>query len=209
MNKMKKYLPLGISLLVFPLLLGVSGPWYGDPDPFACNVYDDCMWTTPVCINNGNYTVGIYADPAGMADNQIESLALFWTDTILTAGACPESTPLINMYVYYSEVPFFGETNTITIISAMGIPSEERVKYWAGGAFPEGFDYQKGPACTGVLYDNGTDKGYFTCDGFLDSVFERRGWLRNDPEGPAFDLEPKIEKYLKELKELGDTPILP
>ena len=111
---------------------------------------------------------------------------------------------LIDMYVYYSSDPFFGNTHTLTIYSARGFPSKAVVTALAGGRLPDGFEYGA-PACWGALYDNGTDKGSFECDGFLASVGERRAYLRNDPEGADFDLLPKIEKYLKMLKEIGKT----
>jgi hypothetical protein len=115
---------------------------------------------------------------------------------------------LMNMYVYYSATPFFGETNTITLFSADGFPSVEAVTAAAGGKLPEGFTYGA-PACWGVLYDDGTDKGRFDCDTFLANLGERRAWLRNDPEGPGFDLLPKIEKYLGMLRGMGITPQAP
>jgi hypothetical protein len=59
------------------------------------------------------------------------------------------------------------------------------------------------------LYDDGTDEGIFECDGFLASVGERRAHLRNDPEGPAFDLLPKIENYYTMLEQLEITPQKP
>jgi hypothetical protein len=121
-------------------------------------------------------------------------------------GNCQVGVPLIQEWVYYSANPFFGNTHTLTLYSALGIPSELSVKYWAGGAFPEGFDYKKGPACTAILYDDGTDQGAFACDGFLKSVHERRAWLRNDPDGSKFDMEPKLESYFKMLKANGETP---
>jgi hypothetical protein len=125
----------------------------------------------------------------------------------VNAPSCSR-TGLINMYVYYSATPFFGKTHTITIFSAAGFPSKGTLTAFAGGTLPEDFSYGA-PACWGVLYDDGTDKGRFDCDGFLASVGERRAYLRNDPEGPAFDLLPKIENYFKMLAELGITPQLP
>jgi hypothetical protein len=123
--------------------------------------------------------------------------------------ACKNFKALTRMYVYYSAVPFFGETNTLWIFSSVGIPSVERVKYWAGGVFPDGFDVVKGGLmCTGVVYDDDTDKGYFECDATMAWTGERRGYLRNDPDGPAFDLLPKIERYNDMLAELGKTPSL-
>ncbi len=126
----------------------------------------------------------------------------------VTGSECGGSTALINMYVYYSATPFFGNTHTITIFSAAGFPSKGTLTAFAGGKLPEDFSYGA-PACWGPLYDDGTDKGRFDCDGFLASVGERRAYLKNDPEGPAFDLLPKIENYFKMLDELGITPQLP
>jgi hypothetical protein len=116
--------------------------------------------------------------------------------------SCPEENPaypkLIDMYVYYSAIPFFGDTHTITIYSAHGFPSKESVKRLAGGALPDGFAYGA-PACWAGLFDDG-GKGMFECDSFLAGVGERRAWLRNDPEGPKFDLLPKILRYLEAIK---------
>jgi hypothetical protein len=124
-------------------------------------------------------------------------------------GNCETGVKLTKMYVYYSEKPFFGETNTLWIFSSVGIPSVDIVKAWAGGTFPDGFDVVKGGlACQDYLYDNGTDKGALSCDQTMAWTLERRGWLRNDPDGPANDLLPKIEVYNKMLVELGLTPSL-
>jgi hypothetical protein len=120
----------------------------------------------------------------------------------------PPRTALIDMYVYFSETPFFGETNTLTIYSALGAPSKGTVTALAGGKLPEGFAYGA-PVCWAPLYDDGTDKGSFACDSFLASAGERRAWLRNDPEGPKFDLLPKIEQYYKMLDDLDLTPRAP
>jgi hypothetical protein len=109
---------------------------------------------------------------------------------------------LIDMYVYYSGSPFFGGTHTLTIYSAMGFPSKSVVTELAGGRLPDGFEYGA-PTCWGALSDNGTDEGVFACDGFLAGVGERRACLRNDPEGPDFDLLPKIEKYFDMLDEIN------
>jgi hypothetical protein len=101
---------------------------------------------------------------------------------------------LADMYVYYSPSPFFGNTHTLTVFSSSGFPSKAVVTSLAGGRLPEDFGYGA-PACWGGLYDNGTDKGFFVCDAFLDSVGERRAYLRNDPQGPEFDLQPRLRKY--------------
>lgn len=127
----------------------------------------------------------------------------YWVDTPSCVG-----TQLIDMYVYYSANPFFGNTHTLTIYSARGFPSKDVVTAMAGGRLPDGFEYGA-PACWGALSDNGTDKGWFECDGFLASVGERRANLRNDPEGAEFDLLPKIEKYLEMINRLEVTPESP
>jgi hypothetical protein len=102
---------------------------------------------------------------------------------------------LIDMYVYYSATPFFGGTHTLTIYSARGFPSKGIVTALAGGRLPDGFEYGA-PACWGALYDD-EGKGVFECDAYLAGVGERRAYLRNDPQGPDFDLLPKILNYLK------------
>jgi hypothetical protein len=141
-----------------------------------------------------------------------------WRETVIGGsrggGPIRADTPscvankLIDMYVYYSSEAFFGNTHTLTVYSALGFPSKEVVTALAGGRLPDGFEYGA-PACWGALVDNGTEKGSFECDGFLASVGERRAYLRHDPEGADFDLLPKIEKYLKMLKEMGETPQSP
>ena len=46
---------------------------------------------------------------------------------------------LIDMYVYFSPNPFFGNTHTMTIYSARGFPSKEIVTALAGGRLPDEF----------------------------------------------------------------------
>jgi hypothetical protein len=144
----------------------------------------------------------------------IDHLNVWWGNPVYAEGyfvATGDSCSgggLINMYVYYSATPFFGETNTITLYSAAGFPSREAVTAAAGGKLPEGFSYGA-PACWGALVDNGTDQGFFACDAFLANLGERRAWLHNDPDGPAFDLLPKIHSYITMLDGLGITPDLP
>jgi hypothetical protein len=128
-------------------------------------------------------------------------------DFFVNSPSC-SSTALIDMYVYYSATPFFGNTHTMTIFSAAGFPSKGTVTALAGGKLPDGFSYGA-PACWGALYDDGSDQGIFTCDSYLASVGERRAYLRNDPQGPDFDLLPKIQNYYKMLDELGITPRAP
>jgi hypothetical protein len=112
--------------------------------------------------------------------------------------------PLVTMYVAYSKEPFFGQTHTITLMSELGPPSKDRVAYWAGVA-PDALPMYTFP-CSDVVYDDGTDQGIFSCDVFLNSVGERRAWLRNDPQGPDTDLLPKIRKYLSQLDRLVPSP---
>lgn len=66
-------------------------PWTGEPDPYACNRFGDCRWTLPVCIDGTTYVVGIYYDPTGVNPEKIAADALYWTGTVLTAGACKGS----------------------------------------------------------------------------------------------------------------------
>ena len=68
-------------------------PWTGEPDPFACNQFQDCWWTLEVCIDGVTYEVGIYYDPVGVDPEKIAEDALYWTETVLTAGACPPGEP--------------------------------------------------------------------------------------------------------------------
>jgi hypothetical protein len=147
------------------------------------------------------YVIGRIVARWGQSENG--AIYEYWADTPSCVG-----TKLIDMYVYYSSNPFFGNTHTLTIYSAKGFPSKDVVTALAGGRLPDGFEYGV-PACWGALYDNGTDKGWFECDGYLASVGERRANLRNDPEGADFDLLPKIEKYLEMLKRMGETPQSP
>lgn len=89
---MKKLLVLTLSAVLVLSFLVVSPAaattyWTGDPDPMACNVYHDCHWVTPVCIGGNTFDVGIWYDPVGATDEQIEASALSY-GTVLTAGAC-------------------------------------------------------------------------------------------------------------------------
>ncbi|MBU0572719.1 hypothetical protein KKH23_02745 [Patescibacteria group bacterium] len=99
-----------VSLLaVFALLITAvpvfamaenGAPWTGDPDPYACNVYQDCFYTVTVCIDGTTYEVGIYYDPATQTAAYMEADALGWSDIVLTIGACPyvcEVRPLYRM----------------------------------------------------------------------------------------------------------------
>ena len=113
----------------------------------------------------------------------------------VTTSNCP-STKLIDMYVYYSDTPWYGNTHTMTIFSAKGFPSKGTLTALAGGTLPAGFVYGV-PACWGGLYDDESDKGIFDCDPYLAGVGERRSYLRNDPQGADFDLLPKIANYYK------------
>lgn len=129
---------------------------------------------------------------------------------------CPpdiKNVPLIDMYVFYSESGFFGpengRTNTCTLYSHedIGEPAPERILYWCGET-KNGDDEKSLPddyylACSAVLIDDDTDKGKFGCDGFLKLVGERRAYLRHDPQGPEFNLEPKIRAYVRWLKDEG------
>jgi hypothetical protein len=72
-----------------------------DPDPIACNVFLDCHWVAPVCIGGNTYMVGFFVDPASLTPEGIEAAALFWTGTVLSAGACPfvgYSIPWVLLY---------------------------------------------------------------------------------------------------------------
>ncbi|KKU03690.1 MAG: hypothetical protein UX88_C0029G0003 [Candidatus Woesebacteria bacterium GW2011_GWC2_47_16] len=138
-----------------------------------------------------------------------------WSDLIVggpceAAPAPPE--PVVMMYVAYSATGFYGTepdiTNTITLYSALGAPAPERVAYWAygDGATPDDLPEDWGWACSAMLLDDGNDRGLFACDASLKSVGERRANLRNDIQGPDFDLEPKIERYYSQLEALGLWP---
>jgi hypothetical protein len=107
------------------------------------------------------------------------------------------------MYVYYSKTPWAGGAHTLTVFSGTGSPSKESLEQLMGGSLPPDFDFSRGPACWGGLYDDGIDKGYFVCDNYLESKGERRAYLRNDSQGPEFDLLSKINRYRAMLREMN------
>lgn len=153
----------------------------------------------PVCESNGywiNSQDGNFGDITGEPD--------------FSCLPGPMPKPVITMFVFYSETGFFGEepdiTNTITLYSAEGAPAPEDVAYWAGVASVDDLPADYRLACADILWDDGSDRGLFACDGFLSSVGEHRANLRNDDQGPSFDLGPKIENYYDQLVELGLWP---
>ena len=141
---MKKILVLTLSAVLVLSFLVVSPAaattyWTGDPDPMACNVYHDCHWVTPVCIEGNTYSIGIYHEPAGVTAEQIEANALHWTETVLTAGACEvafhgysvphvllyTSAELINGYgILVSTQPLASVENIMGAFKLTAIPAD-------------------------------------------------------------------------------------
>lgn len=106
--------------------------WTGDPDPYACNQFHDCFWTTTVCIDGETYLVGIYEDLVGADDALLEEMAMYWTETELTAGACPVAKRayfkmwlLTGRYVNRKE-PGVGYAGDACMLISESIPSAER-----------------------------------------------------------------------------------
>lgn len=91
-----------------------GGPWYGDPDPYACNDYDDCYWMVTVCIGGVTHEVGYYLDPATRTDEEMEEDALFWSGTVLTIGKCEFAYTGRWVHTY------FGRTWACNLVSEAG-----------------------------------------------------------------------------------------
>ena len=158
-----------LALLVIPVSAFAEnggdeeGPWFGDPDPYACNEFEDCWWTTIVCIDGTTYEVGIYEDLLDASPEELAEAALYWTGTVLTAGACPVAEPVLRN--------FWGIVNpavddNICYIFSNGHPWVDdfmRLCFtdnpqWAAGAYVLQGAY-------GDLYEkNGSDWGYWQGD---------------------------------------------
>ena len=91
-----------------------GGPWYGDPDPYDCNSFDDCDWKMTVCIAGRNHVVGFYQDPTGTTTEFMEEDALFYSGTKLTIGNC--GLGYTGRWVH----TYFGRTWACNLVSEAG-----------------------------------------------------------------------------------------
>jgi len=173
----KTLLLLGIViLLAIPLTTAFADehePWTGDPDPYDCNVYEDCYWMVTVCIEGKTYNVGIYYDPAEATAEEMEEDALGY-GTELTIGACAPTKGLIfdGLYAYGNEAEEYAD-ETCYIISTRGEPSVDRriAVCEAGYNWPDDADrpgwvetsYLLNPNATAV-YDDGSAWGWWEGD---------------------------------------------
>ncbi len=157
----------------------VREPWTGDPDPYACNTFQDCYWTIPVCIEGVTYEVGIYYDPATQTAEFMEEDALNWSDIVLTFGACPvaKASPIFDgLWAYGNTAEDFAD-EICYIISARGEPSvDSRIRVCEnGGNWPDDVDrpgwvetsYLK---ANGGVFDDGTPWGYWEGDAVAGSL---------------------------------------
>lgn len=160
------------------ILFEEYGRWWYDSWGWTYTTCDGRMWVNASAGNQGDITGGPIS--------------------------CRARQPLVDMYVFYSESGFYehggGTVNTCSIFvhpSLESQPATDSVERWCTQV-PEDMII----ACAAPIYDDG-GAGTFACDGFLKSVGERRAALRDDIQGPEFDLLPKIQAYLGMLRELG------
>ena len=160
---------------------GISeDPWTGDPDPYACNAFDDCYWTVTVCIEGVTYEVGIYYNPAGATPEQIAADAIAWSGIELTYGGCSAEMPQMPLvvpdlwayvnpdYVAPEGVNSVSQYDVCFILSDNGQPSVERrvanCDYlWPSGPRP-GWTEGAILLTHGPVYYDGTDWGWWTGD---------------------------------------------
>lgn len=95
-----------------------SSPWTGDPDPYACNIYDDCLWTVTVCIGEVTHEVGIYYDPATETEEFMVEDALDWSGIKLTIGKC--RLGYTGRWVH----TYFGRTWACNLVSEAGVDKD-------------------------------------------------------------------------------------
>jgi hypothetical protein len=169
---MKKLLVLVLSaILVLSFVVvphaGATAPsyWTGDPDPMKCDFFHDCHYVIPVCIDGTTYQIGLYFDPAFASPKQIEDLALYWSNTVLTAGVCPwvgYSIPHVILYKGTELTNGFG-----IIVSTEAFVSVENVLAAFKLTAPLPADVV--PVCEGpVVQMNPDDKqGKWVCDSLL------------------------------------------
>jgi hypothetical protein len=124
---MTKKTRIGMAI-VFALLVSAfvgsaafaGGPWTGDPDPYACNVWGDCEDMVKVCIANKNHAVGIYYDPASQTNEFMVADAVNWSGIALKMGEC---TPGFSYTGRWAHV-YQGTTWWCTLLSEPGVDKD-------------------------------------------------------------------------------------
>jgi len=172
----KTFLPLFIVILLTASFTTAFAqerePWVGDPDPYACNDFQDCFWIITVCIEGNTYQVGIYYDPSEATKEQMIADAMYWSETELTIGTCPHRMSLIFDGLYAYRNPGYAEgmhpRDVCFIISTEGPPSVERKtancdNKWPGGPRP-GWTEGSELFAWGAVYYDGSDWGYWEGD---------------------------------------------
>lgn len=205
---MKKWKITGLLVIIVLLITAVPAfangngngerePWTGDPDPYACNEFLDCFWLVTVCIDGTTHEVGIHFDPEEAAAEEIEEQALFWSDTVLTVGACSAQVVIPNMWLLTQE----GWPYPCILISETH-PSVDRQRdlcfqpqdlweplgAWGG---EDGWVADNAP-CSGPVYSNDS----WTCDGPMVQYNGERLPLYSD-EGP--DLWGVYQRHLTHI----------
>jgi hypothetical protein len=199
---MKKRLVLVLStvlvlsfMLVGPAAAVAPSYWTGTPDPMACNQWHDCHWVVPVCIAGVTYDIGLYFDPALNTDAYIESQALYWSGTVLTAGVCPwvgYSVPHVILYKGPELVNTFG-----VIVSTKYYASVENVLAAFKLTAPLPADVK--PICEGpvVQMSPSDTQGTWACDALLIGI------LPNGRTGLRLplisDTGPSLQKVYEQL----------
>jgi hypothetical protein len=204
---MKRFVSIGIATaLLFATLITTSAfaseerpPWYGEPDPFACNQFQDCWWTLPVCIEGATYEVGIYFDPALATPEQIAAAAMQWSGTELTAGACqaPPVEPVVrNLWAYVNPAATEGARNICYILSLTQPTQSEESNDVQRLCFLDLPDWYNGAVVLthGDVYENGTDWGFWEGDAAA-AAFSGAPRLPLHADGPNNDLVDKAEMY--------------
>jgi hypothetical protein len=123
-------------------------------------------------------------------------------------GSCgPDLITLGMMYLSTSEEGFYNSSidglavNTCSVISDAGFPSTERVQAVCG-SLPA--DIQRN-RCYAPVYDDGSDRATWACNGLVHSYGERIQYVRNDPDGLP-GLEAAFARHHSRLAALGLWP---
>ncbi len=179
-----------LAAVIVPAFASETEPWTGEPDPYACNSYQDCFWTVVVCIEGATYEVGIYYDPTTQTAEYMEEDALNWSDIVLTMGTCePRGMNLIfdGLWAYKNDTWEESPNDVCYVISSKGLPSVERKtaicdNYWPGGPRP-GWSENAVELTSGRVYYDGTDWGWWEGD------FATENYSPNAKRLPLYDTD--------------------
>ena len=201
---MKKTLVIVLSAIVMLSLVPVQTAhavqplpplWTGYPDPIACNQYLDCRWTTPVCIGDITYHVGIHMEYA--TPEQVEAYAKQYSGMILKAGYCPwkgYSIPWLILYTSSALENGFG----ILVSSQQFVAMETALAFFnLSGAAPSDF----AQVCAGpVAQKNPEDLiGQWSCDSMLYGIMTGGGSGTRLPLITEDD-SPSLQKIYQQLQ---------